>query len=78
MNADLAAYRKPGYYIKRRGHIVCLNCTTYFKSRCNTTRLDNMAHEGWNQARFCPVCGCELKEEIDPYKPEQLTLKVKG
>ena len=77
MRADLEQYRAPFKYIRANGRIICLNCTAYFQSRCTTTDLKRREHSGWKQTRFCPVCGTELKEEIDPNRPEQLSL-LKG
>ena len=74
MITDLRPYQKAGRYIRYHGHIICLNCTAYFRSRCTVTQLNRMTHEGWKKARYCPVCGAELKEEINRFRPEQLTL----
>lgn len=70
-------WRKPGRYIKRHGRYICLNCTAYFRTRCCVTQLNRMTHEGWREVKYCPVCGCELTERIEPNTTYQLSFQFK-
>ena len=72
---DLSAFQgKRGYYYLTSvgssyhgaSRIVCLNCTAYFRTKCNKTQLKSNEHKGSMRVRFCPCCGAELTTQITP------------
>lgn len=70
MRTDLTPYQGHNRYVRYHGRYICLNCTAYFRTRACPTQLNRMTHEGWKQVRFCPVCGDELRERIDPFSED--------
>lgn len=65
---------KRGYYYlttvggSYRGatRIVCLNCTAYVRTKHCATQVGRGTHEGTMRTRFCPCCGAELVNLVEP------------
>ena len=65
---------KRGYYymttvgggVYGASRIVCLNCTAYVRTKHCRTQVGRGTHEGTMQTRFCPCCGAEFTNLVEP------------
>ena len=85
MTYDLKQFQgKRGYYYMQHqgggysgpARIVCLNCTAYFRTKCNRTQLNRGTHEGSMRTRFCPCCGAELTTQIKPDNIDEMQQRL--
>ena len=82
---DLSAFQgKRGYYYLTSAgsfyygtsRIVCLNCTAYFRTKCNKTQLKSDEHKGSMRVRFCPCCGAELTTLVTPDNMDEMQQRL--